>query len=405
VTGEKTEKPTPKRRKEARKEGQVARTPELGAWGGLLLFTLALPTLVRREAAALEKLFTDALVAIQHPSEHEAFAVLREGGRHAFFALVGLGLMMMVIGVVAAVAQGGFFVATKLVKPSAKKLNLIKGFQRIFGPQLAWEGAKTLVKTTAVGLLVWSAVHAMLPVIGAHMRSDDLIALTGQHIIAMVRTVAIAGLVMAVLDHLYQRRKIGKQTKMSKDDIRQEHRQAEGDPLVKSAIRARQLAVARNRMMADVPTADVVLVNPTHVAVALRYDSASGAPLVVARGAGVIAARIREVAAESRVPLVRDVPLARALYTSTQVGQEIPVELFAAVAQVLAFVISRRGRGQRGGEHRSPRKETELVTPPRAGRRRRVAGGHRSPKSEAELPPPQPGRRRANSSGPVPAGR
>jgi flagellar biosynthetic protein FlhB len=162
---------------------------------------------------------------------------------------------------------------------------------------------------------------------------------------------------------------------MSKDEVKQEHKQSEGDPQLKGAIRSRQLAASRNRMMADVMTADVVLVNPTHVAVALRYDAERGAPRVVARGAGVIAAAIRERAGEARVPLVRDVPLARALYSSTTVGQEIPAELFAAVAQVLAYVISRRSRGQSGGEHRSPRLETGLPDVPVAGRRRRNLSG------------------------------
>jgi flagellar biosynthetic protein FlhB len=124
-------------------------------------------------------------------------------------------------------------------------------------------------------------------------------------------------------------------------------------------------------MMAEIATADVILVNPTHVAVALRYEPDLGAPRVVARGAGAVAAKIRERAVEERVPLVRDVPLARALYSSTQVGQAIPSELFAAVAAVLAFVISRRNLGQHGGQHRSPRRETELPAVPALGRRLR----------------------------------
>jgi len=375
MTGEKTEKATPKRRKEARKEGQVARTPELGAWSALLLATLALPAIMRHEANALLALSQDALTTIREPTVEDAFRILREGAFHAFISLVVLGAVVMVVGVAAALAQGGFFLATKLVKPSAKKLNPVNGFKRIFGPQMVWEGAKVLVKSAAVALLVWSAVRGMMPMVGAPVRADMVLGRAGDQFMALTRNVAVAGLVMAALDYAWQRRRVGKQTKMSKDDVRQEHRQAEGDPLVKSAIRARQLAVARNRMMADVPTADVVLVNPTHVAVALRYDTESGAPVVVARGAGVIAAKIREVATEGSVPLVRDVPLARALYASTEVGQEIPVELFAAVAQVLAFVISRRTRGHRGGEHRSPRPESELAQPPKAGRRRRNVSG------------------------------
>jgi flagellar biosynthetic protein FlhB len=137
-------------------------------------------------------------------------------------------------------------------------------------------------------------------------------------------------------------------------------------------------------MMADVPDADVVLVNPTHVAVALRYDPERGAPRVVARGAGVIAAAIREKATEARVPLVRDVPLARALYTSTTVGQEIPPELYAAVAQVLAFVISRRNRGQRGGEQRTTRTSVDdLPAVLAAGRRRPPGSDSANPSDQA----------------------
>jgi flagellar biosynthetic protein FlhB len=179
---------------------------------------------------------------------------------------------------------------------------------------------------------------------------------------------------MAAADYAMMRRRIGKQLRMSHSEIKQEHKQAEGDPMLKGAIRSRQLAAARNRMIADVGTADVLLVNPTHVAVALRYDPEQGAPRVVARGAGAIAARIRERAAEERVPLVQDVPLARAIYRHCQVGQEIPRELWAAVAQVLAFVLSRRHAGQYGGEHRTPRRTDELPeVVARARRRRRDA--------------------------------
>jgi flagellar biosynthetic protein FlhB len=137
-------------------------------------------------------------------------------------------------------------------------------------------------------------------------------------------------------------------------------------------MRSRQHAASRNRQMADVATADVVLVNPTHVAVALRYESEKGAPRVVAKGAGVVAARIRERAAEANVAMVEDVPLARALHTACEVGHEVPPELYAAVAQVLAFVVNRRSRGSSGGRHRSPRHELDLPEVPRAGRRRRA---------------------------------
>lgn len=371
--GEKTEKPTAKRRKEARKEGQVPRTQELGAWATMLLVAMSLPTLVGKEVVRLRELMVQCFTVDEEITTHRALNLLGQAGAHVMITLVVLGAGIMVIGVSAALAQGGFFLATKSVKPSFGKLNPIKGAKRIFGPQAMWEGAKMLLKSAFVALVVYLVVRSMVPLIGGLVPTSTVVQTAADKAVGMIRNVAVLGLVMAGADYAMQRRRVGKQTRMSKHEIKQEHKQTEGDPLVKSAIRGRQLAAARNRMMADVAEADVVLVNPTHVAVALRYDPVKGAPRVVARGAGAIAAKIRERAAEERVPLVRDVPLARALHRSTQVGQEIPPELFAAVAQVLAFVISRRTIGQYGGEHRSPRSEAELPAVPIAGRRRRNA--------------------------------
>lgn len=368
---EKTEKPTPKKVKESRKEGQVARTQELGGWAALLLATVAFPAAFRWEIAALDDLMTRALRTLDDPTAEEALELLGVGSLHSFVVLVVMSSAIMVVSAAVTLAQGGFYLATKAVKPKASKLDPIKGLKRIFGPQSAWEGVKMLVKCALVALLVYSSVQAMMPLLGGMVPMGVVLSLAGERAMSLLRTVAIAGLVMAALDYLVVRRRTGKQTRMSKNEVKQEHKQQEGDPLLKGAIRSRQIAASRNRMLADITNADVVLVNPTHVAVALRYQPERGAPVVVARGAGVIAARIREVAAEHDVPLVRDVPLARALHASTEVGQEIPAELFAAVAHVLAFVISRRTRGARGGTHRSPRVEAELPAVPAIGRRRR----------------------------------
>jgi flagellar biosynthetic protein FlhB len=381
MSEEKTEKPTAKRRKQNRKEGQVPRTQELGAWSAVLLLGVTLPSLVSHELGALREVMVTSLSAGGSASTGLAFELLGQGLRHVLLVLVVLGSGVMLVGVAGALAQGGFYLATKSIKPKLSKLDPIKGARRIFGLQSLWEGAKMLVKSTVVGGLVWAAISGLTPLLGGLVPISTVLDVVSADAIGLIRNVALAGLVMAAADYAVQRRRVGKQTRMTKEEVKQEHKQSEGDPMVKGAIRSRQLAAARNRMMADVPTADVVLVNPTHVAVALRYEPERGAPRVVARGAGVIAAAIRERADDARVPLVRDVPLARALYSSTVVGQEIPPELFAAVAQVLAFVISRRSRGQRGGEHRSPRHESELPPVPVAGRRRR------------------------NSSDPVPAGR
>jgi flagellar biosynthetic protein FlhB len=141
---------------------------------------------------------------------------------------------------------------------------------------------------------------------------------------------------------------------MSKHEVKREMKQSEGDPHMKGAIRARARALSRNRMMAAVGEADVLLVNPTHVAVALKYDALSGAPRVVAKGAGVVAARLRQLATEHRVPMVEDVPLARSLHKACEIGQEIPPEMYTAVARVLAFVLSLKSRGSAAGLHRTP---------------------------------------------------
>lgn len=373
MSEEKTEKPTAKKNKENRKEGQVPRTQELGAWLTMLVVGLTLPGLLGRELSALHALMFRCLAAIAEPSAERALHLVSEGLWHFAKTLVILGSAVMVIGVAGALAQGGFYLATKSMQPKLSKLDPIKGAKRIFGTQALWEGAKMLIKTSLVFGLVYASVKAMMPLLGGMVPISMVLQLVSDEVLSLIRNIAIAGLAMALADYAMVRKRMGKSTKMSKHDVKQEHKQSEGDPLVKGQIRSRQLAASRNRMMRDVPAADVVLVNPTHVAVALRYDAASGAPRVVARGAGAIALKIRETASEHRVPMVRDVPLARALYRSTQVGQEIPTELFAAVAQVLAFVITRRNQGRAAGEHRSPRSEAELPQVPVAGRRRNVS--------------------------------
>jgi flagellar biosynthetic protein FlhB len=378
VAGEKTEKATPKKRKESRKEGQVARTAELGGWISLLLVTLALPPALRHQADAITGLMTECLRALEEPSVEVATALMREASMAAFVTLVALGSTVLLLSTSITLAQGGLYVASKMVKPDLGKLSLIKGAKRMFGPQAWWELAKMLIKTVLVTGLVYQTVSTLVPMIGGLVPLTATIQVGTDKAFAMLRNVALAGVAMGALDYLMARRRTTKATNMTKQEVKDEHKQAEGDPMLKGAIRSRQLAAARNRMIADVMDADVVLVNPTHVAVALRYRPERGAPVVVARGAGV--------------PLVQDVPLARALHRSTEVGMEIPAELFAAVAHVLAFVISRRGKGSYAGTHRSPRGEAALPDVPHAGARRRRA-------------PSAPGTPPANPSGALPAGR
>ncbi|KAA1417689.1 EscU/YscU/HrcU family type III secretion system export apparatus switch protein [Nocardioides humilatus] len=368
--GEKTEKPTPRRLKQAKKDGQIPRTPEIGGWLSMLIVSMAMGPLVSHEFGAVRDLMTRSLRVSAQPRPEVAFAVLRDAATHVFITLVVLGSIVMVIGVLSALAQGGFYLSPKLAKPNPKKLNPLQGAKRMFGPQAAWEGAKMLLKTSVVGGLAYSSVHAMMPLIGGMVPIDVVLTALSDKVGSLLLSVGIAGLVMAGADYGVVRRRIGKQVRMSREELKQEHKQTEGDPMVKSAMRSRQLQIARNRMLKDVAEADVVLVNPTHVAVALSYRPERGAPRVVARGAGAIADKIRQTATENRVPMVRDVPLARALYRSCEVGQEIPSELWAAVAQVLAFVIRLRSRGQQAGAHSTPRTQDAVPAVPRGTRRR-----------------------------------
>ena len=365
---EKTEAPTAKKKKDSRKEGQVPRTQEFGGWITLLALGLGLDFAAGREIEALMELMSLSLRSVAEADPEQAMELLGKGLMHVLVVLVVLGGAVMIIGVLSAVAQGGFYLATKSVKPKFSKLNPVPGAKRMFGTQALWEGCKVVVKSSVVALICYSAIRAVLPLIGGLVPASTTLDVGHDRIVTLLRVVAVAGLVMAAADYAFQRRKVGKQVRMTKHEVKQESKQSEGDPLIKSAIRSRQLAAARSRMMVDVQSADVVLVNPTHVAVALRYDPAGGAPRVVAKGAGAVATKIREKAEESRVPLVRDVPLARALHASCKVGQEIPIELFAAVAQVLAFVIGRRAQGRRGGAYSSPRPTTEVPAVPRSRR-------------------------------------
>jgi flagellar biosynthetic protein FlhB len=373
--GEKTEKPTPQRLKKARKEGQIPRTQELGTWAGVAVASALLPMLVSNAFEAVQKLFVQVGAVASHP-EAEAVSVLLGQALRAFLAtLLPTALGLMAVGTAAAAAQGGVTFATKAMKPTLKKLNPFPGIKRMFGSQGIWESAKAVIKTAALATVV----------VVTSGRAQELVSSSGalplsavantfaDSAVLMFRVVAITGLIIAIADYVVVRMKTMKKLKMSQYEIKQEHKQSEGDPHMKAHRRATQMAMSRNRMMSEVADADVLLVNPTHVAVALKYEPSKGAPRVVAKGAGEVAAKLRERAAEARVPMVQDIPLARALHASCDIGQEVPAQLFTAVARVLAFVMHLGARGVHGGFHRPGFEPPETEGLPKAGRRRVTA--------------------------------
>ena len=373
--GEKTEKPTPQRLKKARKEGQIPRTQELGTWLGVAAASALLPMLVGNAFDEVRMLFVQVGALAKQP-EIENVQVLLGQALSAFMTtILPMAVGMMVVGAMASAAQGGVTFATKSMKPTLKKLNPFPGIKRMFGTQGLWESIKALIKTAALGtvVIITSDRAQHLVSSAGSLPLSAVVATFTDSAILMFRVVAVTGLVIAVADYVVVRMKMMKTLKMSKYEITQEYKQSEGDPHMKAHRRGIQMEMSRNRMMSDVADADVLLVNPTHVAVALKYDPQKGAPQVVAKGAGEVAAKLREIAQEARVPLVQDIPLARALHASCELGQEVPAQLFTAVARVLAFVMHLDARGVKGGFHRPGFEPPELEGLPKAGRRRVTA--------------------------------
>jgi flagellar biosynthetic protein FlhB len=356
MSGEKTEQPTQQKLKKAKQEGQIGRSQDVGAWFGMLAASVMLPRTLGSAMDHARELMARVPDIIANPDPAVAMGILKEGMMGAAWATLPLALTMMAVGVAAAGAQGGIRVATKLFIPKFSRLNPLPGFKKMFGPQALWEGTKALIKTGVLAGVLYMTMKNIVPVLmsAGRLQLRSLLGVVNDAALSLIRAASVAGIVMAAADYFVVRRRTNKQLRMTKHDVKQENKNTEGDPQVKGQIRARQMAMARNRQMADVPTADVVLVNPTHVAVAMRYDPDKGAPRVIAKGRGAIATKIRELAAEHRIPMVQDVPLARALEKSVEVGQEIPGEFYGAVAKVLAFVMSLKARGSAAGMHRNP---------------------------------------------------
>ncbi|MEV6629829.1 EscU/YscU/HrcU family type III secretion system export apparatus switch protein [Actinoplanes sp. NPDC051470] len=353
---EKTEQPTAQKLKKAKQEGQIGRSQDVGAWFGMLAASIMLPRTLGSAMDHARELMARIPDVIQDPDPAVALGIMKDGLMSAGWAVLPLALTMMAVGIASAGAQGGIRVATKLFIPKFNRLNPLPGIKKMFGPQSLWEGTKALVKTGVLAAVLYLTMKNIVPLLmtAGRLQLGSLLGVINQAVLTLIRSASVAGIVMAAADYFVVRRRTNKQLRMTKEEVKQENKNTDGDPHVKAAIRQRQMAMARNRQMADVPTADVILVNPTHVAVALRYEPEKGAPRVIAKGTGPIAGKIRDLAAEHRIPMVQDVALARALESAVDVGMEIPADFFGAVAKVLAFVMSLKKRGSAAGLHRNP---------------------------------------------------
>ncbi|TNM69403.1 EscU/YscU/HrcU family type III secretion system export apparatus switch protein [Streptomyces sp. NP160] len=354
--GEKTEKPTPKRLQDARKKGQIARTPDLGAWAGLGVIVAVIPMVIAPTRERLQAIAESLDVVAKHPEPALMLQALGAGGAAIVPAVAPLLAVAVVVAVVASVGQGGFVLATQAAKPNWQRLDVLKGIKNLFSVVNLWQLVKSLVKTAIIGGVLWVTVQGLVPQLlsGGGLTLAGVLDATSGGVASLVRIAVGAGLMLAVVDFAVQKAKTMKDLRMTKQEIKDESKNSEGNPEIKAAIKGKQRAMSRNRMMAAVGEADVVLVNPTHVAVALKYEPNRGAPRVVAKGSGHTAARIRARASETGVPLVSDVPLARALYAACELEQEVPMHLYVAVAQVLAFVMALKKRGSASGLHANP---------------------------------------------------
>lgn len=343
--GEKTEEATPRRLKKARERGQVARSREVSSalvLGAALLYFYVL------SYQFVLGLARNVKAGLQGADELTVFSVGRIqtvfGGVVSSFAALVLPFMLVIVVtvVVANLAQGGFILTSYPLKPKLDRLNPIRGFGRIFGSlrTLAETGTSS-AKLFVVALIGYWTIKPELSNIPIMFNQSvsGTIAYLGAVAFKLLLRVFVFLLLLAIFDFFYRKYEHKKGLRMTKQEVKDEFKEIEGNPLIKSKIRQRQYQMARRRMMSEVPTADVVITNPTTLAVALRYEaSEEPAPVVVAKGAGSIAERIISIAVDNDIPTVQNKPLARLLFNSVDVGELIPESLYKAVAEVLAYV-------------------------------------------------------------------
>lgn len=362
----KTEKATPQQLKKAREEGNIARTQDLSMWLTVLVFVVLGRHMVDELHTAFAELMKAAAQIIVDPEVGVATQYFRSAMLDCLRIMAPIVLGCMIVGALGHLVQGGLKgVSTKRFKPKWKKLNAFTGLKNMFGAQSAWTFAKTLIKFVVFGVIAYSIVDdTMKQITGTGQWSmTTVLEVTTDSAMKVLQQIAAVGLVIAAADYAMERHRVEKSLRMSKDSIKRENKQQEGDPHVKAQRRAKQREMGSRRMMAAVGESTVVLTNPAHVAVALKYEQGSGAPQVVAKGAGHLAKRIRDEAAANDVPMVRDVIVARMLYKMCEVDSYIPFELYDAIAQVLAFVMRMselRGPAARGDDaHDSPLRHPE----------------------------------------------
>ncbi len=342
---DRTEKPTERRKREARREGRVARSAEVGAALSMVALLVALrvvgPAVSGTVARAAGTLLGGA---------GRGLGGVDIGGQVLAMVLVGLLPFLGVtvaLAIASGVAQVGFTLAPGAAKPKLSHLSLKKGLNRFKPATMSWELIRTTLKLGLLAAVVWSPLRAWMSRLGAPLGLSSAIGFTGEQVWLLTVRATILALVIAAADYAVVRHRTTKEQKLTKQELKEEYKSSEGDPIVRQARRRRALEMSRNRMITEVALADVIVTNPTRLAVALRYAPGEPAPRVIAKGANKLAARIRAEAYRNGITVFEDKPLARALYRRVKVGRYVPTALFEAVATVLAVAYRRRGTRRR----------------------------------------------------------
>ncbi len=348
--GEKTEKPTARKREKAREEGQVAKSPEVNTAVLFLAGFFGLKIFAEMMYDGMKSIFSlnfvmvsdiDNVFDIKYMADYIVFLF-------AQVLLIALPVFAISIGVgvLTNLLQVGWKITPKALKPKFSKLNPLKGFKRIFSLKLFVELAKSLLKFTIIIVAVYFMIESEVKYIPqlAFMGLMPAVLYIGDIIVRLGINVGLLFMIIALLDVIYSRFRHTKELRMTKQEIKEEYKSIEGNPQVKGKIKQKMREMSMRRMMQDVPKADVIITNPTHYAVALKYDKEiSDAPYVVAKGVDYMAKKIRESAAEHNIEIVENVELARTIYSTVEIGGIIPPELYQAVAEILAFVYKLRG--------------------------------------------------------------
>lgn len=352
--GERTEPASPRKREQARRKGQVARSTDLASAVSLLGALAAVKVLGGSLASGLMDIFRKGILraASFDATPQAASQLLARASLEGFLAAAPIVAVVMLAGIAVNVAQVGLILAPAHLAPSLSRLNPSAGLSRVFSGRGGVELLKSALKVVVLAWLGYAGARSAMDelVMAPAMDIGAAMAAVGAAVYSTGLKMGLFLLVLGVADYIYQRREFEKSIMMTREEVKEELKQSEGDPMMKARIRARMRAIAMRRMMADVPKATVVVTNPTHYAVALRYEEGMSAPKVVAKGQNLIAQRIRELALKHGVPVVENPPLAQSLYKACEVGQEIPESLYRAVAEVLAYVYMlnrRQGAGRR----------------------------------------------------------